>query len=236
MRKITNSHDVLILSGGLGTRLRPMISDLPKSLAPVNDKSFLDLLIANLSNQGFKRFILLIGYLGERIIEHFSSVDQLDIVFSVEKKILGTAGAVKNAEPLINSDPFLVLNGDSLCDINYNGLIDFHKSKQSSLTIAISKSREAQDYGQIEIGKDNRIVSFSEKKSINKVSYVNAGVYVLNKTVLKYIPLNEKYSNEFDFFPYVIRNSNCFGYEVKNDFWDIGTPSKYIDFISAFKR
>src|SRR5690349_21298843 len=107
--------DAAILCGGKGTRLQPVISDLPKGLAPVRGRALLDILVEDLVAQGLRRIILCVGHMKEQIISHFSGRRDADFLFSEETAPLGTGGAVKNAAEFIRSDPFLVMNGDSMC-------------------------------------------------------------------------------------------------------------------------
>ena len=115
----------MILAGGLGTRLQPVLKDKPKCLAPINGTPFIDILLADCIKQGLQRFILCVGYLKEQVIEHLSNRNDCEIIFSMEDKTLGTGGALKNAEPHIKSDPVLVMNGDSYVKYNINDLISW---------------------------------------------------------------------------------------------------------------
>ena len=124
----------LILAGGIGERLRPITNNIPKPMVPVNGKSFLQYHIEELKRAGIKDIVLCTGYLSNKIQEYFGDGSKFDvkIKYSIEKKPLGTAGAIKNAEKYVNNT-FLVLNGDSYLKIDYNKLINFHKSKKAKL-------------------------------------------------------------------------------------------------------
>lgn len=224
----TKTTDVLILAGGLGTRLRPLIKDIPKVLAPVNDRSFLDILIDNLVAQGFIRIVLCVGYQKEQVKKHFSVRNDCQIFFSEEYTPLGTAGAIKNAEELIKSDTFIVLNGDTFCKVIYENLLIFHSEMSANFTIVLVNSDSNQDYGLIKLNhKDNSITSFQEKQILSTNAYVNTGVYCFSKHIFSKIPSNTKVSIEYDLFPKLIGNS-LFGYVIDCDFIDIGTPERYL--------
>jgi len=237
---IVNYHpkdiDVVILVGGLGRRLSSVVKDTPKVLAPVNGIPFLDILINCLAKQGFKRFILCVGYLREKIIDHYRNWNHIDLIFSVEDLPLGTAGAIKNSEQHIKSDFFIVLNGDSYCNLEYLNFIQFHLSKNSELSIVVSKVKESKDFGQIKLNRGKQIVSFSEKVVKSKVQYTNSGIYLFNKILLNHIPIGEKYSNEYDLFPEMIKRYKCYGFMTKRKFMDIGTPVRYHRLIKIFNK
>lgn len=222
--------DVVILAGGLGTRIKSVIKDVPKVMAPINGKPFIDLLIENLSQQGFTKIVLCVGYMKDKIINHYRDWKHVDIVISSEETPLGTAGAIKNAERFIHSDNFIVLNGDSFCNFQYIDLIKFHLSKKSALSVVVSKIEETKDYGQIGLNKQKQIVSFCEKTITQEVEYTNSGIYCYNKIILSHIPKNKKYSNEYELFPAMIKSYKCYGFISNSKFWDIGTPERYDKF------
>jgi len=218
----------MILAGGLGTRLRSLIKDVPKVLAPVNDRSFLDILIDNLVAQGFIRIILCVCYYKELVKKHFSERNDCQIIFSEEVSPLGTAGAIKNAEELIKSDTFIVLNGDTFCKVSYKKLLIFHREMFSNYTIVLVRSASNQDYGLINLNqKDKSITSFQEKKILSKNAYINTGVYCFSKNIFSKIPSHTQVSIEYDLFPKLIGNS-FFGYVIDGSFIDIGTPERYL--------
>jgi NDP-sugar pyrophosphorylase family protein len=219
--------DVLILAGGLGTRLRSVVKDRPKTMAEVNGVPFLDILLESLSKHGVERFILCTGYMGDYIKNYYSDKsNDYVIVFSNEKYPLGTGGAIKNAEKLIISDPFVILNGDSFCEMNYNDFLQYHCKKNALITIAVSKSGDNGDYGKIVLDGKNRIIEFSEKAKFQKEAYVNAGIYCMTKLALRFMPANGFFSVEKDFFPSVLSN-HIYAYIVEQSFIDIGTPERF---------
>lgn len=216
--------DVAILCGGLGKRLRPVISDRPKSLAEINGIAFLDILIQYVANFGLKRFILCSGYLGDAIRKHYQQIPgSLEIVFSQEKEPLGTGGAIKNAQSLIQSSPFLVLNGDSFCKLNISDFYKFHLKKKAVLSIALSKPGNDQNSGVVILDRKEKIVKFNEKAKPVKGCGCSVGIYLMEKKIFQLMGKNKAFSLEYDLFP-PLAGKDCYGYYRKNNFIDIGTP------------
>lgn len=217
---------VIILCGGLGKRLRPAVSDRPKVLAEIKDKTFLDILLDNLRGYGFKNIILCVGYLKEQIKDHFNYDKDFNIIFSEEYESLGTGGALKNAGSLIKSDPFIVLNGDSICDLNFKDFLDYHVNKRALMSMVLTRLQNTGDYGNVVIDGSNRIISFEEKIDTKVECLINAGVYMMQKEVFSYMPEEEKFSLEYDLFPKLV-NYKCYGFITENELIDIGTPERY---------
>ncbi|MEK7172652.1 MAG: nucleotidyltransferase family protein [Patescibacteria group bacterium] len=227
-KAVSKKIDIVILAGGLGKRLRPISKRLPKPLVKINGKCFLDILIDFWSGFGFRRFILCIGYKGRMIKDYYgtNSKKGFDILFSYEETPLGTGGAVKNAESLVVSDPFIVLNGDSFCKVNPLNLLGFHKKKKALISIVLAGVSDVKDYGEVKINKAQRILSFNEKNGASQEGLINAGIYVFNQEVFERMPNRRKFSLEKDFFPEVA-GKNIFGYTDNKLFIDIGTPARY---------
>ena len=139
--------DVVILCGGLGKRLQSVIHNQPKVLAKIWDTTFLDILLNKISTYGFKNIILCTGHLKENIKKYveyyYNNTNDYNIKFSEEETPLGTGGAIKNAKLLINSDNFIVMNGDSICDIDFNEFYKFHINNNAIISIILSNSTNA---------------------------------------------------------------------------------------------
>ena len=226
--------DVVILSGGLGTRLRPSIKDKPKGLVPVNGRPFLDILVDNLLLFGFHRFVFCVGYLGKQIIRHFGTRNDCQIVFSEEDSRLGTGGAIKKAERKIESDIFLVLNGDSICEVNYDAFFEFHINRNSLISMVLTIAEKSNDYGSVIIDSTSRISSFNEKDDKNGSYLINAGIYFMRKEILGYMHKEKAFSLEYDFFPQVVKKYPCYGFSVSSKLWDIGTPTRYKEMCNNY--
>ena len=168
--------DTIILVGGLGTRLSSIIKNKPKCLIPINGKPFIDILLDECIKQGLERFILCVGYLKEQVISHLKNRDDCEIIFSQESNLLGTGGAIKNAEKLISSNNFIVINGDTLLEIDF---LDWLNNLTDLESIALCKSNKSGVYGSISIDKDGKLSSFIEKHlSPPKNAFVNTGRYI----------------------------------------------------------
>ncbi|KPK41110.1 MAG: hypothetical protein AMJ78_06400 [Omnitrophica WOR_2 bacterium SM23_29] len=219
--------DVLILCGGEGKRLRGIIEDRPKPMAEIRGRPFLDILIDYIASQGFRRFILCAGYKGEIVRRYYKNKHgSLNILVLKESKLLGTAGAIKNAESIIKSNPFLVMNGDSFCSLDLHKFINFHKEKKASFSMVLVNTKANKDYGVVNIDSSRRIISFSEKIKAKKGVLINSGIYLFGKRIFSVIEAGKKLSLECDIFPRIVAEG-FYGYVTKGRFIDIGTPDRY---------
>lgn len=234
----------LILAGGLGTRLRSLINDRPKPMAPVLDRPFLEYQIQFLKKYGVSEVILCVGYLWEKIDEYFKDGKDWDITihYAVEETPLGTGGALKNAGQFITG-PFLLLNGDSFFDMNLEAMIRFHqtaKLKAESFvgTMALTEVPDRSHYGTVELGVGHSITAFKEKSPEEKgPGLINAGIYLLEQEVLAQIPSGSKLSLEREVFPALLNEGfNLAGYSAKGYFVDIGTPEGFYKFEEYLKE
>jgi len=221
--------DVVILCGGLGTRLGATLADKPKALAPVGDRTFLDILIKHLARHGAKRFILCIGHKADAIERHLHGDEQREIVFSREQTPLGTAGALKLCEPLRRSRTSLVMNGDSFCDFDENALLEEHGLHGGPATIAVVPATGRTDGGFIEMSEAGSITRFSEKTAAAR--YINAGVYALDTELWRDIPAGKACSLENDVFPSFLTRG-LRGWIAPSELFDIGTPER----LELFRR
>jgi len=219
--------DVVILCGGAGSRLREVVNDRPKPMAEINQGPFLDILIDYFASFGFRRFVLCTGHMAE-VIQHYYGHKNglLEFVLSDERTPLGTAGAVKNAERYIRSDPFLVANGDSFCPADLAEFYNFHSARQALLSMVAVESEHQANSGLVVLDGLQRIVSFEEKKQRSGTACISAGIYLFQKNVLTSIPTGTKYSLEYDLFP-KLTGRGCFGYVAHAKLIDIGTPRQY---------
>ena len=220
--------DVLILCGGQGVRFRSVRNDIPKCLAPIRGRAFLDRLLDNLIDQGFRRFILATGYLGNQIEGHLQNRQDAVYAFSREAKPLGTGGAIKLAESIVKSNPFLILNGDSFIDYPLQALLDYHQEYGADVSILLSSVTEGLDYGNVEVGLDHRVISFSEKTSETTTRLTNAGVYCLNNEVLETLERSQSNSLERDCLPNWVSDFVVVGLNTDKVIYDIGTVDRYL--------
>ena len=235
----TEDIDVIILCGGLGTRLREVVDDRPKPMVEIDGRPFLDVLVDYVARYGFTRFILCTGFKGDLIKRYYEKKrGRLIFVVSDEDQPLGTAGAIKNAESFIESNMFLVLNGDSLCEIDIGDFIKFHIGKGALISIAVTTMESPVEYGVIRLDEDQKIISFGEKIPANGNDLVNAGMYVFDKKILKEIPSGQKLSLEYDLFPGIL-DKGLYGYVTEKRLLDIGTPERLAmarDYLREDKR
>jgi len=223
----------VILAGGFGTRIRPLTYLHPKPMLPLVNKPFMHNFISWVKSHGLKDIVLSIGYLPEIFEEYFGDGRNMgiDIKYVIEDKPLGTCGAVKNLEYLLENDCFVVFNGDVLSNINLTEMIKFHKDKKSDITIALTPVEDPTSYGLVPIDEDGRVEKFLEKPSWDEITtnLINAGTYIIERKLLDLVPPNENYSFERGLFPSALEiGYKIFGY-VSNAYWlDLGTPAKYI--------
>jgi len=219
--------DVLILCGGKGRRIQSVAKGRPKSMIDINGVPFLDILIDYVENFGFKRVVLCIGYMGDFIKRYYSGREsKLDIVFSEEKELLGTAGAIKNAEPVIKSAQFLVLNGDSFCRIDLKDFLRFHIEKHAGCSMVLTKIENSRDYGFVSLNETGEITAFNEKSKNGNDGFINAGIYAISKEILPLIPEDKEFSLEKQLFPGIV-NRRFYGYITERPLIDIGVPERY---------
>lgn len=217
----------IILAGGFGERLKKIIKGIPKPMAPIDGKPFLEYLIMQLARQEINEIIISIGYKGEVIKEYFGNGKKRDvqITYSEEDEPLDTGGALKKAAELINDDYFIVMNGDSFLNTNFWEIISYCKTKKAIATIGLVYLNNTNRYGKVEINKRGEIIGFFEKKTCRN-GFINSGIYIFNHRILNFIP-NGKHSLESEVFPSLI-NKRLFGKEVNGFFIDIGIPQDYL--------
>jgi NDP-sugar pyrophosphorylase family protein len=218
----------VLLVGGLGTRLRSAVSSLPKALASVGDRPFLELLVRQLARQGIDQLVMCTGYLAEQIEKTLGDGSNfgVKIEYSKEAVPLGTAGALKLAQGYIQHESeFLVLNGDSFLQIDFSELINFHRKRDSLATIAVVPVQNASRYGTVQVEADDRVLGFAEKTGDNVPGIINAGVYVFGSAIFAQIPQGPA-SLERDVFPNLL-GLGVYAFEQRRLFIDIGTPDDY---------
>lgn len=227
MDKTYADTDALILCGGLGTRFRSVSSDIPKALALIQDKPFVDLLLDTLLTQGFRRIVLATGYLGNQVANHIEQRNDAEYIISQEPVPLGTGGAIKHAESHLRSDLVLILNGDSYIDMSLHALLTFHHHHQADMTLTLSSVTLGKDYGNVLLSEDQQVTGFSEKSDEIKTNLINAGVYCLKRSLLSHMRSKKVFSLETDCIPYWVLSHKVFGMVVDREIYDIGTPERY---------
>ncbi|HEH4843397.1 TPA: nucleotidyltransferase family protein, partial [Campylobacter jejuni] len=181
----------IILCGGLGTRLKSVIKDIPKPMAPINDKPFLEFIFEYLKKQGIKEVILAVSYKYEVIQEYFKDEFlSIKIKYSIEKEPLGTGGAIKEALKFIKNEAY-VLNGDTFFDIDLTKL----KLNGNRICLALKQMNDFDRYGTVNVDKHGFVISF-EEKVFKKQGLINGGIYLLTKDIFNEFDLEKKFSFE----------------------------------------
>ncbi len=221
-------REAIVLAGGLGTRLREVLKDIPKPMAEINGRPFLEYLLRYLSFQGVERVILSVGYRHEVIESYFGDrFLNLEIIYSLERTPMGTGGAVKLALRKAISDTPFILNGDTLFLINLDELLQLHKSKGSVLTMALREVEDVSRYGSVEVDEDLRIKGFTEKNQRRGRGLINGGIYILDKDFFSELDLPDRFSFERDFISRYFKLYPFYGLPFKEYFIDIGVPEDY---------
>ncbi|UCC65343.1 MAG: nucleotidyltransferase family protein [Anaerolineae bacterium] len=232
----------------MGKRLRPLIGDVPKPMAPIHGRPFLEHQLHLLSRYGFWCFVLCVGYKAAKIMEYFGNGSKwgYTIEYSVEERPMGTAGALRCASDLIDPGaPFLAMNGDTYFDTDFGAMVAFHqrlRSQQDDMlgTVMLTYSSDKSSYGSVVLDEESgRILNFAEKAQMHKKqmtrkkgkeadsSLVSAGIYVLEPDVLQQIPHDRPVSIEREVFPALCSLNALYGLPVEGSFVDIGTPEAY---------
>lgn len=233
---MVNLHDTtaVVLAGGLGTRLRTVVADRSKVVAEVNGRPFLYYIFDQLANAGIRKVILCTGYLAENVRELLGDTYKtLSLSYSAEDKPLGTGGALRLALPLLGSDPVLVMNGDSYCDINLAEFASEHSSNLSKSSLALTTVPDISRYGAVTINADKKVCRFEEKGARTGAGLINAGIYLLSQEIISTLPSGVSISLERDVFPELIRDG-FHSFTCSGRFIDIGVPADYISAAAFF--
>ena len=223
--------DAIVLCGGAGLRLRSITGNLPKVMANVAGRPFLELLLRQVQRHGFERVILAVGYQWDVIHAYFGEQTAgLNLAYSVEPAPLGTGGALRNAADLLESDSVLVLNGDSYTDVDLGGFVaDYHESN-ADVSLVVVPTDGRGDCGMVHVDRRGRIEKFEEKQSQAGSPYASAGIYMVSRALLSDTAAGCPISLEQDLFPcWLERGSYLRAYVFWGRCVDIGTPERYRD-------
>lgn len=228
--------DVLLLCGGLGTRLRSTIGENQKVAANVAGRPFLAFQLERLAQFGIKHVVLAAGFGVEQIAEAVKDYHYgMDVELSIETERLGTGGAIKFARDKAKGKKWIIMNGDCYSHVDLVRMLAFHDNKESLVTLAVGKRDDAQDYGTIELKENNRIIAFREKEADRTTGYVNVGVYCFEKAAFDLMPQQAAFSVETEYFPMILE-SDVYGFIDEGSFLDIGTPERFEEAQKFFKR
>ena len=219
--------EAIILAGGLGTRLRSVINDVPKCMAPVAGKPFLHFVIEHLLKQGVDKFIFSLGYKSEVIIDYVNKhYLLLDTQYSIEEEPLGTGGAIKLACKMTTEKNVLILNGDTLFNIELKQLAAAHHHAMADCTLALKPMQDFDRYGMVELNNDNTIASFKEKQHY-QAGLINGGVYILHINAFIQEVLPHTFSFEKDYLEAFFDKRKMCGDVQDEYFIDIGIPEDF---------
>ena len=221
--------DAIVLCGGAGLRLKTITGDAPKSMAVVAGRPFLELLLRQLRQNGVQRVILAVGYQKQVIRSYFGNrMFDLEVAYSEESTPLGTGGALRNAVDLITTDAALILNGDSYTGVNLAQFIAAHEISTVDASVVLSAPDERDDCGNVAIDNNDMVVSFVEKKELPGQRRINAGIYMVARSLLHEIPVGVPVSLERDLFPrWLEQGRKIKGFVYAGSCTDIGTPDRY---------
>lgn len=233
----------ILLAGGLGTRLRSVVSDRPKPMALIEDKPFMEYVVHELSRHGITDIIFAVGYKGSMVEDYFGDGSRfeapggqaLTIRYAYEEELLGTAGAIKNAGRLVTDDSFFVLNADTFYQIDYGRLVRLQKQQDLEMALVLREVPDVSRYGQA-ILKDGILEGFNEKTTEVRPGTINGGVYRMRRELLAEIP-EGKVSLENDMIPKWLSEGRRLGGFVNDGYFiDIGVPEDYFRFMEDVKR
>jgi D-glycero-alpha-D-manno-heptose 1-phosphate guanylyltransferase len=217
----------IVLAGGLGTRLRSVVTNLPKPMAPVCNKPFLHYILAQLQHAGITHVVLSVGYKWETIQHHFGNAfENIKLDYCVEEEPLGTGGAIKAAMQLCTTHNVVVVNGDSIFNFDLKQFINYHTT--APVLMAARVIDNAARYGTLTIDANNRVSNFVEKTNLVQQGTINTGIYLINKaSFLNDCPAQNKFSIEQDYFAHIVQHQQIQAYTSQGYFIDIGIPEDY---------
>jgi len=225
---------MVILCGGLGTRLRAAVSDRPKPMALVEGRPFLEHLLEYHRAQGVQQFVLCAGYMGEQIRDHFA--DWAGVHTRIELRPLGTAGSVAAAASELGAPWFFVANGDSFCDVDLAALWVASLERRALGSLTVVSVRNTGEYGTLRFDLEHRLTGFQEKPSPSEDQcWVNAGVYVFSRELAESLPLDGG-SLEREVFPQLTASGRLYVQPGRSGLLDIGTPERLAGAEAALKR
>jgi len=229
------TKEAIVLAGGLGTRLKGVISDIPKPMAPVAKQPFLQYILAYLKQQGIERVILSVGYKYEVIQEFFGdNYLGLNLIYSVEETPLGTGGGMRLAIEHLKSDRAFIINGDTFFDVQLPRMEQFAISKRADLCLALKSMKNFDRYGSVVV-EDNKISSFREKQLV-KEGLINGGVYLVKTSFFTDFEVGQKFSFEQDLMEKQVGKQNILGFVSDTYFIDIGIPEDYAQANKDFEN
>ena len=229
--------------GGLGTRLRSVVSDRPKPMALIGEKPFMEYVVHELSKHGITDIIFAVGYKGSMVEEYFGDGSgfaapdgtPITVHYAYEEELLGTAGAIKNAGRFVTEDSFFVLNADTFYQIDYSRLVSMQQESDLDMALVLREVQDISRYGAA-ILEEGRLTGFNEKSQEAKPGTINGGVYLMKRALLDEIPAG-KVSLENEMIPKWLKEGRRLGGFVNDGYFiDIGIPEAYYQFMEDVKK
>lgn len=222
----------MILAAGLGTRLRPLTNKTPKPLLPVGGHSLLEWNLLLLRQYGIRDIIINLHYLGSQIQEAFDDGSRLGLrlTYSPESQILGTGGGIKQAEAFFEGEPFLVLNGDTLCELDIQALLQFHAQQQALATMVVREDPDAERWGPIEVTRDGRVQRINgvgRTKADPADVYMFAGIHLIHPRLLRDVPKGQETSIIDAYHRALGTEEPIAGFRMSGYWSDVGTLERY---------
>ena len=233
----------ILLAGGLGTRLRSVVSDRPKPMALIENRPFMEYVVHELSRYGVTDIIFAVGYKGSMVEDYFgdgsrfSAPDKtkLTIHYAYEEELLGTAGAIKNAGKFVTEDHFFVLNADTFYQIDYSRLTRIQEEKDLDMALVLRQVPDISRYGEAVL-TDGYLTGFNEKSTEARPGSINGGVYLMTRKLLQEIP-DGKVSLENEMIPKWLKEEKRLGGFVHDGYFiDIGIPEAYYQFMEDVQK
>jgi len=221
------------MAGGEGTRLRPMTASMPKPLLPIVNRPIMEHVLRLLRRHGFDETVVTVHFLASLVRNYFGDGEEfgMSLQYATEETPLGTAGSVKNAEDLLRDEPFLVISGDALTDINLTDLVKFHEDKGALVTVCLTRVPDPLEFGITIVDDDGKVQRFLEKPTWGQVfsDTVNTGIYVMQPEVFDYVADDESVDWSGDVFPQLLAEGKpIYGYVAEGYWEDVGTLESYV--------
>jgi mannose-1-phosphate guanylyltransferase/phosphomannomutase len=224
----------VVMAGGFGTRIQPLTNSIPKPMLPIMNRPMMEHTIVSLRDLGITDFIILLYFKPDVIKEYFKDGSKwgINITYVVPDDDYGTAGAVKKAQEFIGDENFIIISGDLVTDFDFQQIFDYHKAKQSRLTITLTSVENPLEFGVVIANEEGKIEKFLEKPSWGEVfsDTINTGIYIIEPEILDYIPKNENFDFAKDLFPLLMKKGIDLMAGYAQGYWrDVGNPESYRD-------
>ena len=222
------TREAVILAGGMGTRLNPVVPDRPKPMAEINGRPFLEYLLDFLTGQGIEKIILSVGFRHQMILSHFgSSYKNAVLLYAVENFPMGTGGGIRNALANVSSEKVFIVNGDTFFRISLAIMEEEFNRNNADMMLALHPVSDPGRYGNVITGADGRILRFAEKTEATGTSLINGGIYLMKKDIFSEFDFPAAFSLEKEFLEKNAGTLRFFGISFDTDFIDIGIPETY---------